>query len=206
MGQLARLAVARIRKLIPPLRMSPEDKTTVAVGVTLAHLVKRGLEILAVTVTVLTVAVMLIGLAAMAVAAVMAIRLLLMPLRIFLAVQVLVVLNSVLTLPLQAFLFYLLMLLRIEAITDEIILSLTYIVGAVMLMLLPFYRLYGLGAILLLPWLIAQTTKQIALWDMVLRLRIVTIPVKMLIPVVSIPVALARIQFWTIIVIIIALI
>jgi len=186
--------------------MSPEDKTTVAVGVTLAHLVKRGLEILAVTVTVLTVAVMLIGLAAMAVAAVMAIRLLLMPLRIFLAVQVLVALNSVLTLPLQAFLFYLLMLLRIEAITDEIILSLTYIVGAVMLMLLPFYRLYGLGAILLLPWLIAQTTKQIALWDMVLRLRIVTIPVKMLIPVVSIPVALARIQFWTIIVIIIALI
>lgn len=202
MGQLARLAVARIRKLIPPLRMSPEGKTTVAVGVTLAHLVKRGLEILAVTMATLV----LIGLAAMTVAAVVAIHLLLMPLRIFLAVAAVVALNSVLTLPLQAFLFYLLMLLRVEAITDEIILSLTYIVGAVMTMLLPFYHLYGLVAILLLPWLIAQTTKQIALWDMVLRLRIVTIPVKMLIPVVSIPVALARIQFWTIIVIIIALI
>lgn len=206
MGQLARLAVARIRKLIPPLRMSPEDKTTVAVGVTLAHLVKRGLEILAVTVTVLTVAVMLIGLAAMAVAAVMAIRLLLMPLRIFLAMQVLVALNSVLTLPLQTFLFYLLTLLRVATIYDEILGNLLYLLGAVVLLLIPFYHLFGLGAILLFPWLIAQTTKQTALWDMVLRLRIVTIPVKMLIPVVSIPVALARIQFWTIIVIIIALI
>jgi hypothetical protein len=38
---------------------------------------------------------------------------------------------------------------------------------------------------------------------MILRLRIVTIPVKMLIPVVSIPVALARIQFWTITVMIV---
>lgn len=206
MGQLARLAVARIRKLIPPLRMSPEDKTAVVVGVTLAHLVKRGLEILAVTVTVLTVAALLIGLAAMAVAVVMAIRLLLMPLLIFLAVQVLVALNSVLTLPLQAFLFYLLMLLRVEAIVDEIILDLLYLVEVVILMLTPFFRLYGLEIILLLPWLTAQMTKQIALWDMVLRLRIVTIPVKMLIPVVSIPVALARIQFWTIAAMIIALI
>ena len=206
MGQLARLAVARIRKLIPPLRMSPEDKTTVAVGVTLAHLVKRGLEILAVTVTVLTVTAMLIGLAAMAVAAVMAIRLLLMPLRIFLAVQVLVALNSVLTLPLQTFLFYLLTLLRVATIYDEILSNLLYLLGAVVLMLLPFYHLFGLGAILLLPWLIAQMIKQTALWDMVLRLRIVTIPVKMLIPVVSIPVALARIQFWTILAVIIALI
>lgn len=206
MGQLARLAVARIRKLIPPLRMSPEDKTTVAVGVTLAHLVKRGLEILAVTVTVLTVAVMLIGLAAMAVAAVMAIRLLLMPLRIFLAVQVLVALNSVLTLPLQTFLFYLLTLLRVATIYDEILGNLLYLLGAVVTMLLPLYHLFGLGAILLFPWLIAQTTKQIALGDMILRLRIVTIPVKMLIPVVSIPVALARIQFWTILAVIIALI
>lgn len=206
MGQLARLAVARIRKLIPPLRMSPEDKTTVAVGVTLAHLVKRGLEILAVTVTVLTVTAMLIVLAAMAVAAVMAIRLLLMPLRIFLAVQVLVALNSVLTLPLQTFLFYLLTLLRVATIYDEILSNLLYLLGAVVLMLMPFYHLFGLVAILLLPWLIAQMIKQTALWDMVLRLRIVTIPVKMLIPVVSIPVALARIQFWTILAVIIALI
>jgi len=178
--------------------MSPEDKTTVAVGVTLAHLVKRGLEILAVTVTVLTVAVMLIGLAAMAVAAVMAIRLLLMPLRIFLAVQVLVALNSVLTLPLQAYLLLLLMLMRITTIADGTVDILLYLWGAVVLLLTPFYHLFGLGAILLLPWLIAQTAGQIALWDMILRLRIVTIPVKMLIPVVSIPVALARIQFWTI--------
>lgn len=202
MGQLARLAVARIRKLIPPLRMSPEDKTTVAVGVTLAHLVKRGLEILAVTVTVLTVAAMLIGLAA----AVVAIHLLLMPLRIFLAVAAVVALNSVLTLPLQTFLFYLLTLLRITTIYDEILLNLLYLLEAVVLMLTPFFRLYGLGVILLLPWLTAQTAKQTALWDMVLRLRIVTIPVKMLIPVVSIPVALARIQFWTILAMIIALI
>jgi len=202
MGQLARLAVARIRKLIPPLRMSPEDKTTVAVGVTLAHLVKRGLEILAVTVATLV----LIGLAAMAVAAVMAIHLLLMPLRIFLAVAAVVALNSVLTLPLQTFLFYILTLLRITTIYDEILLNLLYLLEAVVLMLVPFFRLYGLGVILLLPWLTAQTAKQTALWDMVLRLRIVTIPVKMLIPVVSIPVALARIQFWTIAVMIIALI
>lgn len=202
MGQLARLAVARIRKLIPPLRMSPEDKTTVAVGVTLAHLVKRGLEILAVTVATLV----LIGLAAMAVAAVMAIHLLLMPLRIFLAVAAVVALNSVLTLPLQAFLFYLLTLLRVVTIADEITLNLLYLLEAVVLMLVPFFRLYGLGVILLLPWLTAQTATQTALWDMVLRLRIVTIPVKMLIPVVSIPVALARIQFWTILAMIIALI
>ena len=194
MGQLARLAVARIRKLIPPLRMSPEDKTTVAVGVTLAHLVKRGLEILAVTVATLV----LIGLAAMAVAAVMAIHLLLMPLLIFLAAQVLVALNSVLTLPLQAYLLFLLMLMRITTIADGTVDILLYLWGAVVLLLAPFYHLFGLGAILLLPWLIAQTAQQITLWDMILRLRIVTIPVKMLIPVVSIPVALARIQFWTI--------
>ena len=159
MGQLARLAVARIRKLIPPLRMSPEDKTTVAVGVTLAHLVKRGLEILAVTVATLA----LIGLAAMAVAAVMAIHLLLMPLRIFLAVQVLVALNSVLTLPLQTFLFYLLTLLRVATIYDEILSNLLYLGGAVVLLLTPFYHLFGLGAILLLPWLIAQTAQQLSL-------------------------------------------
>jgi hypothetical protein len=182
--------------------MSPEDKTTVAVGVTLAHLVKRGLEILAVTVTVLTVAAMLIGLAA----AVVAIHLLLMPLRIFLAVAAVVALNSVLTLPLQTFLLYLLTLLRITTIYDEILLNLLYLLEAVVLMLTPFFRLYGLGVILLLPWLTAQTAKQTALWDMVFRLRIVTIPVKMLIPVVSIPVALARIQFWTILAMIIALI
>lgn len=194
MGQLARLAVARIRKLIPPLRMSPEDKTTVAVGVTLAHLVKRGLEILAVTMATLV----LIGLAAMAVAAVMAIHLLLMPLRIFLAAQVLVALNSILTLPLQAYLLLLLMMLRITTIADGTVDILLYLWGAVVLLLAPFYHLFGLVAILLLPWLIAQTARQIALWDMILRLRIVTIPVKMLIPVVSIPVALARIQFWTI--------